>query len=80
MIVCFAIYFYSLTTGIRVRLGFENNLGEERSAPGITKSNGSDYVYWWMQIEDYLFIKKLHLLLGTKLEGMKVNEWNLLDS
>ena len=33
-----------------------------------------------MQIEDYLYEKKLHLpLLGTKLETMKDEDWNLLD-
>ena len=30
-------------------------------------------------MEDYLFSKKLHLPLGSKPEGMKVDEWNLLD-
>ena len=30
-------------------------------------------------MEDYMFSKKLHLPLVTKLEGMKDNEWNLLD-
>ncbi|KAL6323541.1 hypothetical protein AAG906_039119 [Vitis piasezkii] len=33
-----------------------------------------------MQIEDYLYGRKLHLpLLGTKLESMKAEEWALLD-
>ena len=33
-----------------------------------------------MQIEDYFYEKKLHLpLLGTKLETMKDEDWNLLD-
>ena len=33
-----------------------------------------------MQIEDYLYGKKLHLpLLGTKPENMKDEDWNLLD-
>ena len=52
---------------------------KERSAPGITKFDGSDYSYWWMQTEDFLFSKKLHLPLGSKPEGMKVEDWNLLD-
>ena len=30
-------------------------------------------------MEDFLFSKKLHLPLGFKLEGMKIEEWNLLD-
>ena len=33
-----------------------------------------------MQIEDYLYGRKLHLpLLGTKPEAMKAEEWALLD-
>ena len=33
-----------------------------------------------MQIEDYLYGRKLHLpLLGTKPESMKAEEWALLD-
>ena len=36
--------------------------------------------YWRMQIEDYLYDRKLHLpLLGTKPEAMKAEEWTLLD-
>ena len=34
---------------------------------------------WRMQIEDYLYGKKLHPpLLGMKLETMKDEDWNLL--
>ena len=54
-------------------------MAEERSSPGITKFDGSDYTYWRMQMEDFLFNKKLHLPLGSKPEGMKAEEWNLLD-
>ena len=32
-----------------------------------------------MQMECYLFNKKLHLPLVAKPEGMKDDEWNLLD-
>ena len=52
---------------------------EEGSAPRITKFDGSDYAYLRMQMEDFLFSKKLHLPMGSKLEGMKTEEWNLLD-
>ena len=46
----------------------------------IEKFNGTDFAYWRMQIEDYLYRRKLHLpLLGTKLETMKAEEWALLD-
>ena len=30
-------------------------------------------------MEDFLSSKKLHLPLGFKPEGMKIEEWNLLD-
>ena len=52
---------------------------KEGSALGFTKFDGSDYSYWRMQMDDFLFNKKLHLPLGSKPEGMKVEEWNLLD-
>ena len=53
---------------------------EAGKAFGIEKFNGTDFAYWRMQIEDYLYRKKLHLpLLGIKLEAMKVEEWALLD-
>ena len=46
----------------------------------IEKFNGTDFVYWRIQIEDYLYRRKLHLpLLGTKPETMKAKEWALLD-
>ena len=46
----------------------------------IEKFDGTDFAYWRMQIEDYLYRKKLHLpLLGTKPEAMKAEEWALLD-
>ena len=48
--------------------------GEEGSALGITKFDGSDYSYWWMHMGDFLFNKKLHLPLGSKPEGMKVKD------
>ena len=38
----------------------------------IEKFDGTDFAYWRMQIEDYLYGRKLHRpLLGTKLEAMK---------
>ena len=53
-------------------------MAKEESALGITKFDGSNYAYWRMQIKDFLFSKKLHLPLGSKLEGMKTEDWNLL--
>ena len=48
---------------------------EARKASVIEKFDGTDFAYWRMQIDDYLYGKKLHLpLLGTKLEAMKAEE------
>nr|CAN73722.1 hypothetical protein VITISV_041002 [Vitis vinifera] len=47
---------------------------------GIEKFDGTDFAYWRMQIEDYLYRRKLHLpLLGTKPKCMKADEWAFLD-
>uniref|UniRef100_A0A2N9G6Q3 CCHC-type domain-containing protein n=1 Tax=Fagus sylvatica TaxID=28930 RepID=A0A2N9G6Q3_FAGSY len=54
--------------------------GEEGKVSGIEKFDGTDFGYWRMQIEDYLYGKKLHLpLLGEKPEDMEDAEWTLLD-
>ena len=46
----------------------------------IEKFEGRDFSFWKMQIEDYLYQKKLHLpLSGKKPDDMKEDEWNLLD-
>ena len=46
----------------------------------IEKFDGTDFAYWRMQIEDYLYGRKLHRpLLGTKPEAMKAKECALLD-
>ena len=52
---------------------------EKGSAPEITKFDGSNYAYWRMQMQDFLFSKKLHLPLGAKPKRMKDDEWNLID-
>ena len=53
---------------------------EESKGSGIEKFDGTDFAYWRMQTEDYLYGKKLHLpLLGTKPETMKDEDWNLFD-
>ncbi|RVW63690.1 Retrovirus-related Pol polyprotein from transposon TNT 1-94 [Vitis vinifera] len=53
---------------------------EAGKTSGIEKFDGTDFAYWRMQIEDYLYGRKLHLpLLGTKPESMKAEEWALLD-
>ena len=46
----------------------------------IEKFDGTDFGFWKMQIEDYLYQKKLYQPLQEKKpEGMKDDEWNLLD-
>ena len=46
----------------------------------IEKFDNTDFAYWRMQIENYLYGRKLHLpLLGTKPETMKAEEWAFLD-
>ena len=53
---------------------------EAGKASEIEKFDGTDFAYWRMQIEDYLYGRKLHLpLLGTKPEAMKAEKWALLD-
>ena len=48
---------------------------EAGKASGIEKFDGTNFAYWRMQIEDYLYRRKLHLpLLGTKLETVKAEE------
>ena len=45
--------------------------GEEGKGSGIEKFDGTNFTYWRMQIEDYLYEKKLHMpLLGMKPETM----------
>ena len=53
---------------------------EAGKASGIEKFDGTDFVYWRMRIEDYLYGRQLHLpFLGTKPEAMKAEEWALFD-
>ena len=48
---------------------------EAGKASGIEKFDSTDFEYWRMQIEDYLYGRKLHLpLLGIKPEAMKAEE------
>ena len=55
-------------------------VGEEGKGLEIEKFNETGFAYWRMQIEDYLYGKKLHLpLLGIKPETMKDEDQNLLD-
>ena len=53
---------------------------ETGKASRIEKFDGIDFGFWRMQIKDYLYGKKLHLLfLGKKPETMKAEKWALLD-
>ena len=69
-----------LTNDIKAKVRGEATAGEEGKGSGIEKFDGIDFAYWRMQIEDYLYEKKLHQpLLGTKPETMKDKDWHLLD-
>ena len=47
---------------------------------GLEKFDGTDFGFWKMQIEDYLYQKNLYQpLSGKKPDSMKEEEWNLLD-
>ena len=46
----------------------------------IDKFDGKDFDFWKMQIENYLYQKRLHLPLGgKKLEDMSQADGDLLD-
>lgn len=45
----------------------------------VERFDGTDFGFWKMQIEDYLYDKDLHQPLGKKSEDMKEEEWKLLD-
>ncbi|XP_020597318.1 uncharacterized protein LOC110037082 [Phalaenopsis equestris] len=54
--------------------------GDEVIALGTEKFNDTDFAYLRMQIDDYLYEKKLHLpLLGKRPEKMDEAELNMLD-
>ena len=53
---------------------------EAGKSSAIEKFDGTNFAYWRMQIEDYLYRRKLHLpFLRTKPDAMKAEEWALLD-
>jgi len=55
-------------------------MASEEGKVKIDKFNGKDFGFWKMQIEDYLYQKKMHLpLSGEKPEKMTKEEWDLLD-
>jgi hypothetical protein len=68
------------TSGIGALVRVGAMTGEDGKTSGIEKFDGTDFGYWKMQIEDYLYGKKLHLpLLGKKPDKMEDAEWALLD-
>jgi len=55
-------------------------MASEEGKVKIDKFNGKDFGFWKMQIEDYLYQKKLHLpLTEVKPETMSKADWDLLD-
>lgn len=54
--------------------------GEALKASAIEKFDETNFEYWRMQIENYLYDEKLHLpLIGKKPDDMEEAEWTLLD-
>ncbi|KHN11113.1 Retrovirus-related Pol polyprotein from transposon TNT 1-94, partial [Glycine soja] len=45
----------------------------------IEKFDGRDFRFWKMQMEDYLYQKKVYQPLSNKPDDMRQEEWNLLD-
>lgn len=45
----------------------------------VKKFDGSDFIFWKMQIEDYLYDKDLYQPLKSKPKKMEQEEWELLD-
>ena len=90
--MCFCVLFFALVYYHFQKIGLKifnpNNwyqsfwlwlrvmVDEDSSTHGIGKSDGKDFVFWRIQIEGYLYGKKLHLpLLRTKLERMLDGDW-----
>ncbi|VFQ59535.1 unnamed protein product, partial [Cuscuta campestris] len=56
------------------------SLKMESSKVGIEKFDGSDFGFWKMQIEDYLYQNDLHEpLTGVKPDSMTEEQWKLKD-
>ncbi|CAM8903314.1 unnamed protein product [Rhodiola kirilowii] len=47
---------------------------EDVSTHGIVRFDGTDYAFWKMQIEDYLYGRKLHVPLSPTPEKMDETE------
>ena len=69
-----------IATGIRARRKSPRSVKMESSNIEIEKFDGSDFGFWKMQIEDYLYQKNLHEpLLGVKPDTMTTEQWKLKD-
>lgn len=69
-----------LTTGIRARRKSPRSVKMESSKIEIEKFDGSDFSFWNMRIEDYLYQKDLHEpLLGVMSDTITTEQWKLKD-
>ena len=67
---------------IGIRAWFEKKSGSNggRRQSSNLEIDGKEFEFWKMQIEDYLYQKKLHEpLSGKKPEKMEQADWDLLD-
>ncbi|XP_034211167.1 peroxidase 42-like [Prunus dulcis] len=63
--------------GSQIRVGA---MAADEGKMKIEKFDGADFGFWKMQIEDYLYQKKLYQPLSeNKPEGMNDEDWTLLD-
>jgi hypothetical protein len=54
-------------------------MGSENDTYKVEKFNGTNFSFWKMQMEDYLYQEDLYLPLSEKPKAMKDEEWKLLD-
>ena len=54
-------------------------MASKKDSYKIEKFNGTNFRFWYMQMEDYLYQKDLYLPLDEKLQTMKDEEWKVLD-
>jgi len=50
-------------------------MGFEKDTYKIEKFNDTNFSFWRMQMEDYLYQKDLYLLIVEKLKDMSDEEW-----
>ena len=65
---------------VRARRNSQRSVKMLSSKIGTKKFDGSDFGFWKMQIEDYLYQKDIHEpLLGVKPDTMTTEQWKLKD-